>query len=156
MHRRAGRVLLVDPSDRLLLLRGGDPARPAAGQWWFTVGGGCEPGESTADAARREAAEEAGVVVPSDLGPVVLTRTASFEFDSRRYEQQEDFWLVRMGSDAVSTAGWTALEQRAVTGYRWWSVAELAGTCEVVHPAGLADLLTGLLGPPTAPTALPG
>lgn len=145
LHRRAGRVLLLDPGERVLLLRGSDPGRPEAGAWWFTVGGGCLAGESTTDAARREAAEEAGVLLPPDLGPVVLHRRASFEFEGLAYEQEEDYFLARVPTDAVSTDGWTDDERRVLSGLRWWSVAELVATAEVIHPAGLAELLEGLL-----------
>lgn len=146
-QRRAGRVLPVH-AGTVLLLRGGDPARPEDGVWWFTVGGGCEDGESTAAAARREAFEEAGLVLPADLGPVVLHRVAEFSFEGVEYAQTEDFYLCRVGSDVVSTTGWTDVERRSLSEYRWWSVAELAETEEVVHPAGLAALLTTLLADP--------
>ncbi len=131
----------------VLLLRGSDPARPAAGTWWFTVGGGCEDGETTAEAARREAFEEAGLVLPDDLGPVVLHRVAHFSFEGRDHRQTEDFYLCRVDSDAVVTTGWTELEHRSVSGYRWWTAAELASTSDAVYPEQLAELLARLLGP---------
>ena len=144
VQRRAGRVLAVH-GDAVLLLRGSDPARPDDGSWWFTVGGGCEDGESTASAARREAFEEAGLLLPADLGPVVLHRTATFAFDGRQYAQTEDFYFCRVDSGSVVTTGWTELERRAMTAHRWWTVAELATTDEVVYPEGLAALLARLL-----------
>ena len=51
--RRAGRVLVIDPAGRVLLLQGFDPAVPAH-RFWFTIGGGADPGESLAQAAARE------------------------------------------------------------------------------------------------------
>lgn len=142
---RAGRVLPVSPAGRVLLLRGGDPARPDAGEWWFSIGGGCEAGESTAAAARREAFEEAGFALGADLGPVVARRRARFEFEGRWYDQREDYYLVRVSSEAVSTDGWTRVEQRVVSGYRWWSLAELQSSPEAVYPEGLHELLAKLL-----------
>ena len=44
--RRSARVLVIDPDGCVLLLRGFDPARPERGDWWFTPGGGVDPGES--------------------------------------------------------------------------------------------------------------
>ncbi|GAA1832487.1 NUDIX hydrolase [Microlunatus capsulatus] len=155
-ERRAGRVLAVHDG-RVLLLRGSDPARPADGDWWFTVGGGCEGDETTAEAARREAFEEAGLVLPADLGPVVLHRVAEFSFEGRDHRQTEDFYLCRVDSDAVVTTGWTALERRSMSEHRWWGVDELERTTEVVHPEQLAALLTTLLRPgPAAEPLNPG
>lgn len=139
-RRRAGRVIPVH-GDAVLLLQGSDPARPHDGRWWFTVGGGCEEGESTADAARREAFEEAGLRLPADLGPVVLHRTVEFDFEGVHYLQTEDFYRVRVPSTAVDTTGWTEVERRSVSAYRWWTRAELAATTDQVYPEQLAALL---------------
>jgi 8-oxo-dGTP pyrophosphatase MutT (NUDIX family) len=145
VERRSGRVLPVSPAGRVLLLRGGDPARPDAGAWWFSIGGGCEAGESTAAAPRREAFEEAGLALGADLAPAVARRRARFEFEGRWYDQTEDYYLVRVSSEAVSTEGWTPVEQRVVSGYRWWSLAELQSSSDVVYPEGLHELLAKLL-----------
>lgn len=58
VRRPSGRVLRLDDRERVHLLHGGDPSRPHLGQWWFTVGGGCEANETTEQAARRELREE--------------------------------------------------------------------------------------------------
>ena len=52
--RRAGRVIVLDPDDRVLLLRYDE--EPPAGRHWATPGGGLNPGESYAAAASRELA----------------------------------------------------------------------------------------------------
>lgn len=145
--RRTGRVLTVHDGS-VLPLRGGDPGRPGAGQWWFTVGGGCEPGEPTAAAARREAREEAGLILPVDLGPVVLHRKTAFEFEGEWLEQAEDYYLCRVSSRAIATAGWTAQELRIISAHRWCSLAELQTTSELVYPEGLANLLATLIAEP--------
>ena len=62
--RNAARVLLIDPGGRLLLVHGGDPADPSAGSWWFTPGGGMEPGESAEEVTG--ALTGAGAVGPAD------------------------------------------------------------------------------------------
>lgn len=152
--RRTGRVLPVHEG-RVLLLRGGDPGR-ANCQWWFTIGGGCVSGEPSAATVRREAWEEAGLILPDDLGSVVLRRETAFDFEGERLEQTEDYYLCRVSSKTVSTVGWAALERRTITAYHWWSLAELRETADVVHPAGLADLLTGLLAIPVTPADEPG
>jgi 8-oxo-dGTP pyrophosphatase MutT (NUDIX family) len=56
--RRAGRVIVLDPDDRVLLFRYDDG--PPNGRHWCTPGGGLNDGETYAAGARRELAEETG------------------------------------------------------------------------------------------------
>ncbi|WIM95445.1 NUDIX domain-containing protein [Actinoplanes oblitus] len=139
--RRAGRVLLVDQAGRALLLRGGDPARPGL-HWWFTPGGGLEPGESPVEAAARELFEEIGLrVEPAELaGPIRHERT-EFSFDSRDYRQAQDFFLLRVAGWQVDMAGMDAQERLTITEHRWWSAAEIEASDELIYPADLAVLL---------------
>ena len=58
--RVAARVLLVDPAGRLLLFQGFDPHVPDE-SFWFTAGGGLEPGEELLAGAQRELREETGL-----------------------------------------------------------------------------------------------
>ena len=57
-ERHAGRVIVLDPGDRVLLMRY-DHELPN-GRHWSTPGGGLSPGEDYAAAAVRELAEETG------------------------------------------------------------------------------------------------
>lgn len=138
--RIAARIVLVDARERTLLFRGLDPDRPGAGSWWFTPGGGAEPGETIEDAGRRELFEETGVRV-DDLGTVVLERYTEFPFAGTVLRQQETYYMVRIDGATVDDAGWTDLERRSVTGYRWWSVDELRTTDQIVYPANMVELL---------------
>ncbi len=146
VDRRAARVLLLDAAERVLLFHGCDPADDTAGSWWFTPGGGLDPGESPAQGAARELAEETGLVVrPEDLGPPVHARVATFRFAGGAYRQSEDFFVLRVDAHDVDTSGFSELETSAVLGHRWWTRGELrdavAGGEPRVYPVELPDLL---------------
>ncbi|GHJ49804.1 DNA mismatch repair protein MutT [Catellatospora sp. TT07R-123] len=139
--RRAGRVLLVDARERVLLFHGTDPHQPGAA-YWFTPGGGLDDGETTAQAAARELFEETGLSVPVDrIGPAVHSEVANFSFAGVAYRQEQDFYLVRVDSWHVDTSRFDEVEQASVDGHRWWSVSELRETGEVYFPADLTSVL---------------
>lgn len=147
--RRAARVVLLDDADRLLLVRGHDSGEPSR-SWWFTVGGGLEPGESAREGALRELREETGLRLTADQlhGPV-LTRSAVFDFAHVTCRQDEEFFLARGSETHLDVAGWTALEREVIDELRWWDLDALdaavaAGT--VVYPRGLPALARRLLG----------
>ena len=69
MTRRSVAVIVEDPKDRVLLLLRG-PTDPWMPLRWNLPGGGVERGESTIEAAMREAREEAGLRIFA-LSPVM-------------------------------------------------------------------------------------
>ncbi|MEV4492733.1 NUDIX domain-containing protein [Micromonospora coxensis] len=143
--RRAARVLLVDAGGRTLLFSGRDPARPDH-RYWFTPGGGLDPGETPAEGAARELAEETGLRLdPAELGDPVGSETVEFPFDGVWYRQEQEFFLVRVASWEVDTAGFDAIERASVVGHRWWTPDELAATDERYYPPDLPALLTRAL-----------
>ena len=150
VRRVAARVLVVDEHDRVLLFRGSDPTVPDSPHWWFTAGGGVDPGEDPATAARREVLEETGIVVDELVGPL-WTRHEEFDFLGKRYIQDEEYFVARVSGATVDETGLHSYELEFMHGHHWWSVADLAATSDTVYPASLAEILDSLLreGPPT-------
>jgi 8-oxo-dGTP pyrophosphatase MutT (NUDIX family) len=142
--RRAARVVVLDADDRVLLLHGRDPARPEHA-YWFTVGGGLDPGETGPEGAARELFEETGLrVEPAALGEPVWHDRTEFPLDGVWYRQEQDFYLVRAEPFEVDFAGLNDLERRSVDAWRWWSAAELRATTERFYPPDLPDVLAAL------------
>ena len=147
--RRGARVLLLDDADRILLARGHDVDQPER-SWWFTIGGGVDPGESDVDAALREVHEETGLRLdPGALVGPVYTRSAIFDFYRQHCRQDEVLFLARVaGADrdgGLSRAGWTDVELDVVDEMRWWTLDDLRGVQIEVFPEGLPDLVAPLL-----------
>lgn len=153
--RPAVRGLMIDPADRILLLRLKFP------DWtgWVTPGGGKEPGESDTDALRRELIEETGVPEVF-VGPPVWVR--QFFFKSSDWDgQHETVYLVPCHAfDIAPTMTAEELRDEGVVDHRWWTVAELeAATADPeteIQPEGLAEMAKQILdhGAPAEPFQL--
>ena len=141
LPRRAARVLLLDGLGRVLLLRGCDPAQPDR-RYWFTVGGGQDPGESSRECAVRELFEETGKrAEPEQLVGPVWHEVTRFPFDGLWYEQEQDFFVLRVATWEVDLSRLNDIERATVDESRWWSVPELESTGERIYPPDLPALL---------------
>jgi 8-oxo-dGTP pyrophosphatase MutT (NUDIX family) len=153
-RRRSARVLLVDGSDRVLLLR----LRDHGGHIWLTPGGGVQDGEPLAEAAARELREEVGLAVPAaGLGEPVAHTGGYVRFSWAEGIFRDEFFLHRVAAHEIDTSGMEELEAGQHAGHRWWSVDELRATPETVYPLGLAGLLADLVAGriPAEPVELP-
>jgi ADP-ribose pyrophosphatase YjhB (NUDIX family) len=141
--RRAGRVIVLDPEDRVLLFRYDDG--PPNGRHWCTPGGGLNDGEDYLAGARRELAEETGWTdVP--LGPQVHERTLTMEYADAIVRQHERFFLGRV-EVARRELGEVANMHVSdgIAAWHWWTLPEMDATEEVIWPPGLADLIRAAL-----------
>jgi ADP-ribose pyrophosphatase YjhB (NUDIX family) len=141
--RRAGRVIVLDPEDRVLLFRYDDG--PPNGRHWCTPGGGLNEGEDYRAGARRELFEETGWAdVP--LGLEVYERTLVMEYDDVIVRQHERFFLGRI-EEAGRPFGEVAdmHVSDGIAAWHWWTLAELDATEEAIWPPGLVNLIRELL-----------
>ena len=70
--REAARALVLDPEDRVLLVRWELPGPDGLVHVWGTPGGGVEADEDFETALRREVAEELGLDAVT-IGPLILS-----------------------------------------------------------------------------------
>ncbi|MGW5573698.1 NUDIX hydrolase [Nocardia thailandica] len=142
--RTSARVVLLDESDRVLLMRGCDPQVPDV-RFWFTVGGGVEPGENLRAAAVREVGEETGHTIdPAALHGPIWRRVAVFGFNGELIRSEELFFVLRVPAFEPHGANMTHLERRSITGHRWCTPADiraLEAQGEAVYPYHLDELL---------------
>jgi ADP-ribose pyrophosphatase YjhB (NUDIX family) len=152
--RHAGRVVLLDPEDRVLLMRYDDG--PPNGIHWSTPGGGLNQDEDYPDGAARELAEETGwsdIVLLGEIG----RRSHTMEWSDRMVLQHERLYLARTQVPRREITGVEGMHAAdGIAAWRWWTLAELDATTEAVWPAGLADLIRAALGAqPIPPPARP-
>ncbi|MFC9693064.1 GNAT family N-acetyltransferase [Kribbella sp. NPDC056951] len=151
--RPAARGLVVDPDDRILLVR----FEFADGPLWATPGGGLEPTESLLEGLRRELTEEVGLSLTEDP-PHVWHQEVVAEGHAAGYDGViNDYFLIRTPAfDPAGTLSVAELAAEHVHGHRWWTLAELQSHEGRFAPRNLPHLVADLLhtGPPTTPLSL--
>lgn len=142
--RLGARVLLLDPLDRVLLIHARDPEDPDH-HWWELPGGGLDEGEDLAEAARRELAEESGILL-RELGRKLWVRESRFLYRGRAHHRIGHVFLGRTPSTLAQVPlKPTENEKAGLIERRWWSATELRTCPDKLLPGNLAELLDNLL-----------
>ncbi len=147
--REAVRAVVLDPADRVLLVRFQFPKRTV----WALPGGGLEPGETEADALARELLEEAGLH-EATVGQCLWTREHRFVDMPGYGGQRERMFLVRVPEFEPSPSfDIQELRAESIVELRWWSPGEVAASTEMFAPRRLPALIAQLIsdGSPLEP-----
>ncbi len=140
---------MIDPSDRVLMVR------LEFGDWtgWVLPGGGIEPGEDHHRALVRELTEE--TLAPEVfIGPPLWVRQMIGAFGTTYDGQSETVYLVPChGFDVAPSMTPDELRAEGLVEHRWWTLAELSTTNEVLRPSQLPELVNAILeyGAPARP-----
>ncbi|MGW5721949.1 NUDIX hydrolase [Amycolatopsis sp. NPDC003865] len=153
--RVGARVLLLNRDDEVLLIHARDPD-DTGHHWWELPGGGQDAGEKLEDTARREIAEETGLVL-DEIGRKLWTRESRFTYRGREHHRLDHVYLARTDRTAPQVAvRHTANERAGLIERRWWPVAELSQCADKLLPAELPGLVDILLNErfPVSPLTL--
>lgn len=140
--RPAARILLVDrsggePGGRVLLFRFTPDDRPP---FWVTPGGAVDPGETHAEAARRELFEEVGL--DRDCGAEVAQRLVEFLTIERvEVTADERYYRIDLDGCTVDPSGHTEVERRLMREWRWFTRDAIAAEREPIFPVDLLAML---------------
>ena len=148
VERTSVRVVLRDDDDRILLFRTVDPTMPELGEWWELPGGGVEPGESFAQTAVREVAEETGFALSvSSVSEATWRRDSTYVRRRTRVWQHEVVVHARVPGRAPvpGSAGRTPEEIDDYIDHGWWSVEEIRSASVRLFPSRLGVLLESFL-----------
>lgn len=156
--RHVARILLLDERQRVLLLRVDDQApwhhnRPELTRFWITPGGGVDPGEDHAIAAKRELYEETGIT-DALFGPCIWELSRLLHFPNRSLRNVERVYLAHVHQPQVTLANLLPHEVALHQTFHWWTLDEIERSSEEFMPPALRTLLPPILAGSVQPEPL--
>ena len=143
-HRETARVLLLDPNQRIFLLKTHFDPEVQLPPRWITPGGGIDPGESTIQAAIRELDEETGIQVSGEqLGQEIWRSEGIWRWGDgiNQHSYVDYFYQLEIDDLILDNSNWTDDERRDVLEFRWWKLDDLIESGESVGPSDLVEFL---------------
>ena len=143
-HRETARVLLYSSKNEVLMLKTHFDPEVGLPPRWLIPGGGIDAGETALAAAVRELREETGFQLSGiDLGdPVLIASGAWVWADEISFHTYTDtIFEFKVEPFELDTSGFTVDEIRDVLEYKWWDIAELLASGELIAPHELKDYL---------------
>lgn len=138
---------MVNEEGRFLLFhfKYGDGALSGQ-ECWAIPGGGIDPGETPAAAARRELWEETGLVA-GEVGPLLGEWEYRMRLVRGEVVLQHDYYfrVDVKGRPEMARDGQTAIEKKYLVEARWWSREELANPAERWMPPDLSEVVRRFL-----------
>ncbi|SFQ01700.1 ADP-ribose pyrophosphatase YjhB, NUDIX family [Pseudomonas sp. NFPP07] len=141
-ERKSARLLVINPSRKVLLFRFLHKEGALAGDdYWATPGGGLEGDETFQVAAIRELHEETGIQVCA-VGEPVASRRFPMQLPCGEWVTSvEQYFVVHAPDQPLSRAGWTSAEAQVMADHHWWSADDLRATEAIVWPEALVEML---------------
>ncbi len=133
-------MVLLDREARIFLINSIDPGDPSKEPWWEIPGGGIDPGESSAEAAKREIIEETGIT-DFELGPCIWTQECEFTFAGYFFDSQEWIHVAWCDGGEYDPQGLEYFEALAFRGAKWWDIDTLVASNELLLPTRLREFI---------------
>lgn len=140
-HRRVSRIVLLDESDRFLLMLTSSPNLATPVIRWITPGGGVEDHESHVEGAIRELYEETGLVVESLGEPIWSLEGHSIFNDGHKQTTYSEYFAHRTKSFDPVQDNWMDNEFVDIKEVKWWSLGEFADSQEKYSPDPLLQII---------------
>jgi ADP-ribose pyrophosphatase YjhB (NUDIX family) len=151
--RPTARAVILDPDDRILLVR----FEFSDGPLWAVPGGGLEPGETVVEGLRRELVEEVGLRDFPDP-PHLWHQEVVADGHATGYDGVlNDYFLIRTPAfDPAGTLSAAELRAENVHAMQWWTLPELEAHDGRFAPRELPALVRMVLhsGAPSTPSQL--